>query len=95
MLFVAIFVYEQVINEKEIEQLKAKIEQTDSIIKQLKTYHRYGIFIGDTTAHYTTNLKINKEDYRYLHIKKIKPGVNKYYFVLKSGVGVDLIVNKY
>ena len=72
----------------EIKELKTELLNT-------KKYHRYGIFVGDTTIHYTTNLKIDHKDYKYLHVKRLKKGKNQYYFVLKENVGITLIVNKY
>lgn len=74
--------------EKQRDNLKTEL-------KSLKTFHRYGIFIGDTTLHYTTNLKIQDKDYKYLHVNRIKKGENKYYFVLRENVGVSLTINKY
>lgn len=95
MLFVAIFVYEQVINEKEIIKLTGNIQLLKIERDSLKTFERHGISIGDTTLQFTTKLNINGKPYKYLHVKRIKKGKNKFYFVLTEGVGVDLIVNKY
>ncbi len=86
-LFIAIFVYDSIIKEKEIRKLKTEIS--------VKKFHRYGIFVGDTTIHYTTNLKIQGKDYKYLHVNRLKKGENEFYFVLKENVGITLIINKY
>ena len=80
-------------NDADIYQI-----ENDSLKQELlkaKKFHRYGIFVGDTTIHYTTNLKIQGTDYKYLHIERLKNGHNEKYFELTENVGVTLIIEKY
>ena len=74
---------------KQIIQLESKIDSLNH------SFNRYGISIGDTTLQVVTSLKINNKPYKYLHVKRIKKGKNRYYFVLTEGVAIDLIINKY
>ena len=83
------------LNELYIKVIEKTNDSLKIELKELREFKKYGISIGDTTIQATTNLKIQGEDHRVLHIERIKPGKNYFYYVLRENVAVELYVMKY
>lgn len=92
LLGVLLIVFVTVLNDTS-EKLRVKNEEI-RILKLKTDFSRYGISVGDTTLQVTTRLTIQREPYKYLHIKRIKKGKNEFYFVLNENTAINLIINK-
>lgn len=83
------------INTDNNQVIKKTIDSLQTKLSGLEKFKRYGISVGDTTLTVITNLKIQGKNHKKEHIVRIKKGYNKYYFVLRENVAIDLIVMKY
>ncbi len=83
------------VKELYISVIENKKNSLKTELKELREFKKYGISIGDTTIQAVTNLKIQGKDHRVLHIERIKPGKNYFYYVLRENVAVELWVMKY
>jgi len=95
------FVYrDYVINDQSatIDALALRIEKQAVSIADMKDRLRFKDFtitLGDSTLQALTELNIEGTPYRYLHTKSIDVGRNEFYFVLRDGMSVEMIINKY
>ncbi len=83
------------LNELYISVIEKTNDSLETELKELREFKKYGISIGDTTIQAVTNLKIQGKDHRVLHIDRINPGKNYFYYVLRENVAVELYVMKY
>lgn len=96
-LFVAIFVYEQVIKEKQIKKqneiIKTQLVEIIHLKKQiieLKDLPIGMIVIGRNTLQCVTALPD-----RHLHIERINKGKNFYSYAIRADVRIELYIWKY
>lgn len=77
------------IRKNKIIKLESKIDSLEGI------FSRHAISVGDSTLQVITNLNIQGEPYKYMHVKELKKGKNEFYFVLNEGTAVKLYIMKY
>jgi len=74
-----------------VEAQAAKIDRLEERLK----FKRFGIMVGDSTLQVLTELIIQGEPYKYLHIERLKFGRNRYYYVLRENLAIDIIIDRY